>query len=488
MNFRPTLYALYFCLLCLPLAMAQNNEEHTGTSQQPLVTVNPPLDQPTQEQFGLLTLNNPEGVCSASMLNDYWAITAAHCVYSTKGACPVFTANQITLTSNWPGTAKTVTAVQVITYGTPTTCNTNMTGNPSDIAVVQVGLHDFGRPDSRPVKLQEARPMANLSVRAFGRGISALAFQAGATAVPAQRDGLFRYADFDIISINPNSSAPPTSFAFPGNRGATTAGGDSGGPSFIQDWDNPLSISRKLEWRLMGVHSQCRTSCLAGQSCPDSSGNPWTWVSSISQCSDASVYPLRARILADIEAVPPDTSFVGQFPTTTPDSVLRAKRALYAMNIDEPLLAPPNAAIDIQLTFKRCHNLVVNPGCPETPDMEIWSYDKSTHRLYHTPSGKCVNISGARTDAGSPIIIYPCSGAINEKWSLVERAGSAIWSIKSDQTGMCLQAQPGHTQRVGNQRLTLATSATLVQMPCNGTDAQRFNNVDANWGARNGPH
>ena len=224
----------------------------------------------------------------------------------------------------------------------------------------------------------------------------------------------------------------------------------------------------------MGVHSLCSTSCLAGQSCPDSSGNPWTWVSSISQCSDASIFSLRDRILADIEAVPPDNSFVGQFPTTTPDEVLRHKRALYAISIDEPLMAPLNGPIDVQLTFKRCHDLrVVNPGCPVTPDMEQWSYDPPTHRLFHTPSGKCVNISGARTDAGSAIILYPCSGGLNDKWTLIQRAGSAIWSIKSDQTGMCLTAKPGVVGRSTGPRLRLSTPATLVQMPCNGSETQR---------------
>jgi len=35
---------------------------------------------------------------------------------------------------------------------------------------------------------------------------------------------------------------------------------------------------------------------------------------------------------------------------------------------------------------------------------------------------------------------------------------------------------------------TQAGPATLVQMPCNGSDAQKFNNVDADWARRNGPH
>ncbi len=475
-------------LVFVAIGMAQAQPEDIGQSQQGLVTPRPPIDQQTQEEFGLLTLTNPEGSCSASMLNDYWAITAAHCVYSAKGGCPQFQPNQISLQANWPGNAKKVQAVQVIAYGLPTTCATNMLGNPYDIALLQVGLHDFGRPDSRPMKLQEQRPMANLTLTAFGRGINALAFQVGANAVPTQLDGQYRSADFDIISINPNSSELPVTYAFPGNRGATTAGGDSGGPSYIQDWDDPLSIRRKLEFRLMGVHSFCSATCLPGKSCPDSTGNFWTWVASIQQCSDASILPVRNQILAAIEAVPADTGFIGTFPTSTPASVLSQKRALYAMSIDEPLVAPAGAAIDVQLTFKRCHDLQIHPGCPVTADLEQWAYDPATHRLYHAASGKCVNISGARRDAGSPIILYPCQDAANEKWTLVEHAGSPIWSIKSDLTGMCLHAQPGIAGGSTPQRMRLPTPATLIQMPCNGSDQQRFNNVDAAWSQRNGPH
>jgi hypothetical protein len=171
----------------------------------------------------------------------------------------------------------------------------------------------------------------------------------------------------------------------------------------------------------------------------------------------------------------------GTFSNHTPEGVLSHKRALYVLSLDDPLVAPAGAAIDVQLAFQDCQSRP--DGCPVTPDLEQWAYDPSTHRLYHAASGKCVNISGARQDAGSPIILYPCSGAANEKWTVFERSGSPIWSFKSDLTGMCLHANPGRS----SNRL-LNSVATLVQMPCDGSDAQRFNNVDSRWSERNGPH
>src|SRR4051794_29932718 len=94
---RFTAVAVAFTLTCLGAARA---DENIGTTQQGLVG-GQTVSSDIQEQFGLLTLSNPEGSCSASMLNDYWAITAAHCVYSpTTGQA--FTAAQITLSANWP--------------------------------------------------------------------------------------------------------------------------------------------------------------------------------------------------------------------------------------------------------------------------------------------------------------------------------------------------------------------------------------------------
>src|SRR5579884_1767645 len=76
------LAALAGGLLITGAARAQ--PENIGTTRQPLVA-GTLVDRETQREFGLLTLFAPSGSCSASMLNDYWAITAAHCIKAADG-------------------------------------------------------------------------------------------------------------------------------------------------------------------------------------------------------------------------------------------------------------------------------------------------------------------------------------------------------------------------------------------------------------------
>ena len=466
----------------LTVAARAQRDGPIGQVSQPLVggtLVTPDM----QREFGLLTLTNPGGTCSASMLNAFWAITAAHCVYpSTTALSAAYSASQITLTSNWPGNSKSATARRVIAF------NSYPFSQGSDIALVQMGRHDFDRSLAKDQVIAKPGVLNNLTLLAFGRGIYQLAYQSGQFAVPAQRDGKFRSGQFTTGGILENALASP-SFTVDLNstNGVAVAGGDSGGPSYFQAWDDESSPRRKLEWRLLGVHHLCRTKCLAGQNC---SANPWQYVSQILSCSDASVLPVWQRITDTIQGAPADDAPSGTFSTSVPPAVLQHKRALYAVSIDEPLLASPNAAVDIQLPFKQCHStlLIGGGGCPLDPSLQIWGYDLATHRVLHLLSGKCLNISGARRDAGAPIILFPCSGARNEKWTVITTPGRSTWTVKSDLTAQCLSAIPGRTGSRGRGAgITLPTPALLAQMPCNGSTAQLFADADAAWASRNGP-
>ena len=59
---------------------------------------------------------------------------------------------------------------------------------------------------------------------------------------------------------------------------------------------------------------------------------------------------LRAPVRLPRLLHPPDPT--GSFPTTVPDEVLRHKRALYAVSIDEPLTASDEARLK---TFADAH-------------------------------------------------------------------------------------------------------------------------------------
>jgi hypothetical protein len=303
-------FTVVFSLTFTSAAVAQ---EHAGRVHPELVG-GQLMPSATQEQFGLLTLSNPEGTCSASMLNDYWAITAAHCVYSQKTGIQ-FTAEQITLSANWPSNTKSVQAVQVVSYSTGT-------GAANDIALLQTGLYDFvrsdlpGWPSQTDRQLESASPTSYTTVTAYGRGINVLASGSFPAATPTQIDGQYRTAQFDIFGITEHGAT----YSFSGASGVTIAGGDSGGPALVQEWDDPLSINRQLVWRLLGVHSRCNFTCVPGYTCGSNNPtNPWQWVNSVSQCTDAAVYPLQDSITQTIQQVPAPRQFIGTFGTTPPN-------------------------------------------------------------------------------------------------------------------------------------------------------------------------
>ena len=303
------------CASLLPTLDAQTPPDGPiGTTQQQLVggtIVTPEI----QLQYNLLTLSNPAGTCSASMLNSSWAITAAHCVYpSTTAPSTVFQANQITLTEAWSTPSRSATGLKLIAYD-------NFPFNNNDIALVQVNQGVFfnaGQPDRI---LNALSPVANSTALAFGRGINALAFKTATTSVPTALDGQYRSAQFDLSGVGEDASNQVKNFSYAGKNGAIVAGGDSGGPTFLLAWDDPDSPTRKQVWQLAGVHSKCVTTCLAGQSCKPPA-NIWTWVSAISSCTDAAIFPIRSTILSVIQDVAPIAGPTGSFDTGLQASVL----------------------------------------------------------------------------------------------------------------------------------------------------------------------
>jgi hypothetical protein len=168
--------------------------------------------------------------------------------------------------------------------------------------------------------------------------------------------------------------------------------------------------------------------------------------------------------------------------TTTASPTIDFPRALYAINIDEPLDAS-DAAIDVPLTFRQC--LFNQFRCPVTPEVEQWSYDTTAKHLVHAQSGECVSI-GAEGGPGSPVILSPCrdfnpasSSPRSDAWNILEINESNVWRITNDLTQMCLHAVPGVFNAGGN--IVHLSPAKLVQQNCDGSDAQKFGPADAEW-------
>ena len=274
-------------------------EENTRSTSQPLVG-GPTVDQQTRRELGLLTLTAPGPAlaapgalfpgppttksCSAALLNDYWAITASHCINA------VTSPDQIRLRADW-SVNQTRQASDVHSF--------QWTHN-LDIAIVMIDS-PFPRHPSVVYPQLSYRPTTDLQgqrIELFGRGISTLAWQAGTTPIPSASDGLFRTSDFEVFQ----TSADGFTYRSIEGAGRAIAGGDSGGPSYFRVWDDHTSPDRQIVRLLAGVHSNCQTQCLPGQTC--GSPSPWTWVTNIPQCSDASVERILRELQTRIAFVP----------------------------------------------------------------------------------------------------------------------------------------------------------------------------------------
>jgi len=282
-RFLSLMLALVWSITGAGIASAQ--EPKTDRVQQGLVGGSL-VSVETQEQYGLLSL---AARCSASLVRNNWAITAAHCVDKPDPTKPgefiTVPEDSVTLTANWK-TVQTQKSVRIISF------------RPLDVALIRVANPFTVNGSNRAYNREIFRgSLSKLKITAFGRGIFQFAQGSGTAAMTSQRDGQYRMASFTVDEDSDGE------YSYPSASGQMIAGGDSGGPSFTSTSSGDV---------LVGVHSSAEINCLSGKTCDK---GDWDWIASTPRTYDASVVAVWDDLDRYLGAFVPEPLPIGVKPT-----------------------------------------------------------------------------------------------------------------------------------------------------------------------------
>jgi hypothetical protein len=87
----------------------------------------------------------------------------------------------------------------------------------------------------------------------------------------------------------------------------------------------------------------------------------------------------------------------------------------------------------------------------------------SASRLKARHSGKCLDVRGASTSSGAPLVQNTCDTDPSEQWTFTEAAGGS-WRLKDAHSGMCMDLASQST----------AVNVALVQATCTGALSQQW--------------
>lgn len=267
-------------------------QEKIGKVQQGLVGGRE-VDEKAQENYGLLRLDLGGPECSASLLRNGWAISAAHCVEVTDAKL------QPTPDPNRPGQnmLRPLGAMQVKAAwdgGQTQKIVRIETFRPYDVALIELAapfkVHGKYWSFAREVFVDQfpyfGTPV-NVPITVFGCGISQFAMGAGDSAVPSSSDGKYRMGKARVS----REEGTLYWWSAPGSD-HMVAGGDSGGPSFATAGTNQNLV-------LVGVHALTIPDYIPGK--PQ---NSWKWVRSTPEAADAPIKPVWPQIEAIMGPAP----------------------------------------------------------------------------------------------------------------------------------------------------------------------------------------